>query len=177
MVATVEKKSIEEILGDTHFLYYKDKVLEHFKEYKWKPSLVKKHEQEIFGGALMHISFGVAKYGIEATLPGGSSGKSKAELEALERLEKKKLKRYLRMKGQVMITERYIDLIPESEETDDLYAIVSFLLAGMSHASIKGKLGFNNTKYTKRLELAIAHILQDEITMKFITTGVVELAK
>nr|WP_238409502.1 hypothetical protein [Bacillus safensis] len=61
--------------------------------YHWMAKEVQRLQHVLYGTDIPMRSWGVAQYGIEATLPKGSKGKSQAELRDMDMREERLFKR------------------------------------------------------------------------------------
>lgn len=104
---------------------------------------------------LNRISFGgsmVAQYGIEATLPHGSSGISQAELKQVDRREQRLMK-YEDITSFLNIVAAYI-------ETDKYRIVYECMLDGMSYRAIAKHLGVSRDTVREIKEQILEIIVQ-----------------
>ncbi|WP_284386133.1 sigma-70 family RNA polymerase sigma factor, partial [Bacillus safensis] len=87
-------------------------------------------------------SWGVAQYGIEATLPKGSKGKSQAELRDMDMREERLFKRLRKYEERVYAIEAAASKI-EGEKNRVVY---DCMMEGMSYRAIGLHLGLSREK-------------------------------
>ncbi|MCT6924076.1 sigma-70 family RNA polymerase sigma factor [Metasolibacillus sp.] len=97
----------------------------------WKKEIARL-ERAIYGGSRNMSSWGVAQYGIEATMPRGSSIRSAAEMERMDIRERSQLKRLERLESYVYALEVAYDLLKDER----LKTIYDCLLDGMTYRQI-----------------------------------------
>ncbi|WP_079708100.1 hypothetical protein [Paraliobacillus ryukyuensis] len=86
---------------------------------------------------------GIAQYGIEATLPKPNTNeKSKYEIEAMGRREKRQYERYVRFSENVEKVESLADYL----DNDHQLIILDCMMEGMSYRSIADHLGVSRYK-------------------------------
>ncbi|MBS4204025.1 sigma-70 family RNA polymerase sigma factor [Bacillus sp. FJAT-49754] len=74
----------------------------------------------IYGSTVPMIKWGVAQYGIEATMPKGSSGMSASELDAMDLREKRQIERLETYQRYVYALESAVDIL-ENERQKFIY--------------------------------------------------------
>ncbi len=100
---------------------------------------------------------GTAQYGIEATLPKpNTKEKSKHEIDAMSRREKRLYERYMRFKENVEVVESLADYL----ENDFNQIILDCMMEGMSLRSIAAHLGISRYKVGELKDEMIDHFCQ-----------------
>ncbi len=100
---------------------------------------------------------GTAQYGIEATLPKPNTNeKSKHEIDAMSRREKRLYERYMRFKENVEIVESLADYL----ESDFNQIILDCMMEGMSQRSIGAHLGISRYKVGELKDEMMSHFCQ-----------------
>lgn len=84
------------------------------------------------GNLYLCVSWGVAQYGIEATLPHGSSGKSQAELRDMDIREQKQIMRLQEYQRKVFAIESAGDFL----DKEILKIVYDCMLSGMTRQQI-----------------------------------------
>lgn len=125
-----------------------DQIDELVRSYSWMKKEVERLQTIIYGGAISMKSWGVAQYGVDATLPKGSSGKSQSELKEMDVKEERQYKRLKQYETQVYAIEMAGDLLKAEKDK----VIFDCLLDGMSYRAIGQQLGINKdqVKTTRR---------------------------
>ncbi|MBB6451997.1 hypothetical protein HNQ94_000418 [Salirhabdus euzebyi] len=121
----------------------KKKIENLIYEYHWRKKEMDRLENILFGSTIpIRGSVGVSKYGIEATLPRGTSLKSKAELEAMDKREERLYERWVEYREKVFAIELVVDKL------DDEYhlIIIDCMMEGMSYRAIAAHLGYSRSK-------------------------------
>lgn len=124
-----------------------EKIEQLIRDYSWMKNEVRRLERIIHGHTVPMRNWGVAQYGVESTLPVGSSGKSLAELKDADIREERLLKRLDRYQKCVYALEVAAELLD-----DELHRVVyDCLLDRMSYRAIAYHVGFsrNQAKKTK----------------------------
>ncbi|MCM3448820.1 sigma-70 family RNA polymerase sigma factor [Bacillus safensis] len=112
-------------------------------------------------------SWGVSQYGIEATLPKGSKGKSQAELRDMDMREDRLFKRLWKFEERVYAKEAAASKI-EGEKHKVVY---DCMMEGMSYRAIGLHLGLSREKVRQMKDNIIdqlcqyshfVHLLKDE---------------
>ncbi len=109
------------------------------RDYRWMKVEIKRLQNILFGESIPMRNWGVAKYGDEAAMPGGSSIKSRAELEQMDIREEKQYERLIRLERRVYALE-YVFQILESELYKTIYDL---LLDGMTYRYISTHLALS----------------------------------
>lgn len=139
------------------------------REYRRMKNEIERLNRVLYGSSSFIRSYGVARYGIEATLPRGSSLRSIAELEAMDLREQKQIERLERYERYVYALELAFDIL--EDETQKI--IYDCLLDGMTYRQIAAHLSVSKDyvhKHKKdivrqiRQNRQITHILQNEKT-------------
>lgn len=86
------------------------------RDYNWMKKEIVRLQRIIYGSTYPMKSWGVAQYGIEATLPKGSRGKSIAELEAMDIREKKQRERLETYERYVYALEKAVDVLKDERQ-------------------------------------------------------------
>lgn len=134
----------------------KDQLQSLIYNYHWQIK-----EVERIARILNHIDApkgaGTAQYGIEATLPKpNTSIKSKSEIDAMGRREKRLYERYLRYKDNVELVESLADHL----DSDYKQIILDCMMEGMSLRSIGAHLGISRYKVGELKDDMINHFCQ-----------------
>lgn len=99
---------------------------------------------------------GVAQYGLEAAMPKGSSGKSIAELDTMDRRELRMFRRINEYRAKI----RLIDEAAELLENDVHRVIFDCMTDGMSYRSIGQHLGMSRNRLTESRNEMIQSLLE-----------------
>lgn len=137
------------------------------KDYKWMKNEVKRLQSIIYGYHIPMHSWGVAQYGIEATLPKGSKGKSKEELVRIESLDERRVRRLERYEAEVFLLETLAD----SLETEVQKVIYDCLLEGMTYREIGLHLGISKDKVHEQKKEIIRQLRENEQMETFLLYG------
>lgn len=86
------------------------------RDYNWMKKEIARLQRIIYGTPIPMNNWGVAQYGIEATLPKGSPGKSKAELEAMDLRERRQIERLERYQRYVYALEKAGDILKDERQ-------------------------------------------------------------
>ena len=100
----------------------------------------------------------IAQYGIEATLPKGSSIKSQAELEAMDRRERKLIEKLQRYEAMTTAVEKDRDLLEEELHR----TIYDCMMDGMSYRAIGKHLGISRGKFYREKETILNTLSQKD---------------
>ncbi|MDP4163084.1 MAG: sigma-70 family RNA polymerase sigma factor [Bacillota bacterium] len=107
-------------------------ITELIRDYRMMKREIERLQKILFGQSIPMRSWGVAQYGIEATLPKGSSGKSQAELKNMDIREQKNIKRLEEYQRKVVAIESAGDLLER-----EIHKIVyDCMLSGMTRHEI-----------------------------------------
>lgn len=109
------------------------------KDYRWMRKEITRLENVLYGHVTPMKSWGVAQYGVEATLPHGSSGKSQAELNDMDIRETRQRKRLAKLQAQVYVLEIAVDYIEDEKKK----AVYDCLLDGMTYRMIGYHVGMS----------------------------------
>lgn len=142
-----------------------DKLL---RDYQWMRKVVEGLQQKLYGHAPPMRSWGVAQYGIEATLPKGSPGLSQVELKNLDLREERLHERLSKYESRVYVLETGADYLE-----DEMHKVIyDCLLDGMSYRSIADLLGItrNQAKEAKKAIL-------NELSQNFQFVSLLKLEK
>ncbi|MCT8138631.1 sigma-70 family RNA polymerase sigma factor [Anaerobacillus sp. CMMVII] len=129
-------------------------------DYQWLKREVARLEELLWGiGGVSggSKSIGVAQYGIEAAMPKGSKGISKAELDKLDRREKKILTRIEKYKNMI----EFVELGEESLEDPIQQTVYSCMMAGMSYRAIGKHVGVSREKVRQLRDEVINQLCQN----------------
>lgn len=97
------------------------------------------------------------QYGIEATLPKpNTSIKSKCEMDAMGKREKRLYDRYMRFKSNVELVETF----PEYIANEMQLIVLDCMMEGMSYRSIAAHLGVSRNKVTELKDEMLNHLSQ-----------------
>jgi hypothetical protein len=124
------------------------------KDYHWMIREVDRLEKSLCSSGHSSGSWGVAQYGIDASLPKGSSSISKVELEVLDNKEERIRKRIKKYENKIKAIESAVDII----EGDMHIAVYDCMLEGMSYRSIAEHLGISRDK-VRQIKNEIIHQL------------------
>ena len=86
------------------------------RDYNWMKKEVVRLQRIIYGGTIPMINWGVAQYGVEATMPRGSKGKSHAELEAMDIREKRQIQRLETYQRYIYALEKAVDVLEDERQ-------------------------------------------------------------
>ncbi|ASV67589.1 sigma-70 family RNA polymerase sigma factor [Cytobacillus sp. FSL W7-1323] len=126
------------------------------KDYHWMKKEVERLEKVLFGYSTPMKSWGVAQYGIEATLPKGSSGKSQAELNNMDLREERLYNRLERLREKVYVIEFAAELLEDERDK----VIYDCILDGMSFREISYHLCISRNQVKKAKETILNHLSQ-----------------
>ncbi|NWF40003.1 sigma-70 family RNA polymerase sigma factor [Bacillus sp. 8A6] len=135
--------------------------------YHWMAKEVQRLQRVLYGTDIPMRSWGVAQYGIEATLPKGSKGKSQAELRDMDMREERLFKRLRKFEERVYAIEAAASKI-EGEKHRVVY---DCMMEGMSYRAIGLHLGLSREKVRQMKDNIIdqlcqychfVHLLNDE---------------
>jgi hypothetical protein len=107
-------------------------VSELIRDYRMMKREIDRLQKIIYGQSLPMRSWGVAQYGIESTLPKGSSGKSIAELRDLDIREQKQIARLEEYQRRVFAIESAGDYL----DKEILKIVYDCMLSGMTRQEI-----------------------------------------
>lgn len=133
-----------------------DQIESLLRDYHWMKKEVERLERTIYGYTTPMKSWGVAQYGIEATLPKGSSGKSQAELRDMDLREERLYKRLEKYKGKVFAIEMAADLLEGEKEK----VIYDCMLDGMSYRAIAYHIGTSRNQAKKYKDAILNQLSQ-----------------
>ncbi|WP_453992131.1 sigma-70 family RNA polymerase sigma factor [Bacillus nitroreducens] len=126
------------------------------KDYNWMKKEISRLQRIIYGTSFPMKSWGVAQYGIEATLPKGSRGKSQAELEAMDLREKRQIERLETYERYVYALESAVDVLKDER----LKIIYDCLLDEMTYRQIALHLNVSKDYVQKRKNEIVRQISQ-----------------
>lgn len=86
------------------------------KDYNWMKKEIARLQRIIYGSTVPMIKWGVAQYGIESVMPKGSSGKSVAELDAMDLREKRQIERLESYQKYVYALESAVDILEDERQ-------------------------------------------------------------
>ena len=81
------------------------------RDYRMMKREIERLQKIVYGAPMPMLSWGVAQYGIEATLPKGSKGKSQAELRDMDIREQKQIERLKEYERKVFAIESAADFL------------------------------------------------------------------
>lgn len=126
-------------------------------EYHWRKKELVRIEGILFGNRIpMSKSVGVSQYGIEATLPHGSSGKSIAELKDMDLREERLYRRWEEYREKVFA----IEMFAENTKDEQQLVIIDCMMEGMSYRSIAAHLGMSRNKLGEIKNSMLDHLCQ-----------------
>ncbi|MGI8349629.1 sigma-70 family RNA polymerase sigma factor [Niallia circulans] len=102
------------------------------RDYRMMKREIERLQRIIYGKSVPMRSWGVAQYGVEATLPQGSSGKSQAELRDMDIREQKQIKRLQEYRRKVFAIESAGDFL----DKEILKIVYDCMLSGMTRQQI-----------------------------------------
>lgn len=121
--------------GDVDTMCQNNKVFDFndlIRDYRMMKKEVGRLQRIICGTAFPMISWGVAQYGIESTLPKGSSGKSHAELLIMDIREQKQYERMRSYERKIFAIESAGDFL----DREILKIVYDCMLSGMTRKQI-----------------------------------------
>ena len=107
-------------------------IAELIRDYRMMKREIESLQRIIYGKSVPMWSWGVAQYGVEATLPHGSSGKSQAELRDIDIREKKQIMRLQEYQRKVFAIESVGDFL----DKEILKIVYDCMLSGMTRQQI-----------------------------------------
>lgn len=107
-------------------------INELIRDYRMMKSEIKRLQKLIYGFTVPMRSWGVAKYGIEASMPRGSSLKSHEELKDMDIREQKQIERLKEYQRKVMAIESAVDFL----DKEILKVVYDCMLSGMTRQEI-----------------------------------------
>lgn len=107
-------------------------VSELIRDYRMMKREIERLQKIIYGQSVPMRSWGVAQYGIEATLPKGSSGKSQVELRDMDIREQKQVARLKEYQRRVYAIESAGDYL----DREILKIVYDCMLSGMTRQEI-----------------------------------------
>ena len=111
-------------------------INELIRDYRMMKREIERLQKLIYGFSMPMRSWGVSQYGVEATLPKGSSGKSQAELRDLDIREQKQIERLREYERKVIAIESAGDFL----DREILKIVYDCLLEGMTRRQIAAHL-------------------------------------
>lgn len=164
----VEVEQVDRIQNDWNSEVLKTQLLELIEDYHWKFDSVKELEKRVFGFSL-RVSYGVAEYGIDMVMPKGCSGKSAAELDAMELKEKRAYERLLQYKAEIDL----IDYIPAviQFESAKMHEMYEDMLVGKKLAEIANKLGQDRKTARSMRNRMLKTAIENDYVLKFLQEG------
>lgn len=107
-------------------------IAELIRDYRMMKREIDRLQRIIYGKSVPMRSWGVAQYGVEATLPHGSSGKSQAELRDMDIREQKQIMRLKEYQRKVFAIESAGDFL----DKEILKIVYDCMLSGMTRQQI-----------------------------------------
>ncbi|MEK4825141.1 sigma-70 family RNA polymerase sigma factor [Niallia sp. FSL W8-0951] len=107
-------------------------IAELIRDYRMMKREIERLQRIIYGKSVPMRSWGVAQYGVEATLPHGSSGKSQAELRDIDIREQKQIMRLQEYQRKVFAIESAGDFL----DKEILKIVYDCMLSGMTRQQI-----------------------------------------
>lgn len=107
-------------------------IAELIRDYRMMKREIDRLQRIIYGKSVPMRSWGVAQYGVEATLPHGSSGKSQAELRDMDIREQKQIMRLQEYQRKVFAIESAGDFL----DKEILKIVYDCMLSGMTRQQI-----------------------------------------
>jgi DNA-directed RNA polymerase specialized sigma subunit len=127
------------------------------KDYHWMIKEVDRLERSLYISRGGGKSWGVAQYGIEASLPKGSSGISLIEVEALDNKEERIRKRIKKYEVKIKAIETAVEML----QGDMHIAVYDCMLEGMSYRAIAEHLGVSRDKVRQIKNEIISQLSQN----------------
>lgn len=93
-----------------------EQIAQLIRDYRWMKNEINRLQRIIYGVSIPMKSWGVAQYGIEAAMPKGSKGKSRAEMDAMDLREKKQIQRLERYQAYVYALESAVDVLEDERQ-------------------------------------------------------------
>jgi hypothetical protein len=120
-------------------------IIELVRDYRMMKREIERLQKIIYGKVFPMSSWGVAQYGIEATMPKGSRGKSQAELKEMDIREKKQLERLEEYQRKVIAIESAGDFLEK-----EIHKIVyDCMLSGLTRQQIAAHLEISRESVDK----------------------------
>ncbi len=126
------------------------------KDYPWMRKEVNRLEKILYGHSTPMRSWGVAQYGIESSLPKGSSGKSQSELKQIDIREERSYRRLMKFQDIVYGLEIAAEFLDDEKEK----VIYDCLLDGMSYRAIAFHVGVSRNQVRKAKESILSQLSQ-----------------
>ncbi|KLV23064.1 hypothetical protein ABW02_20265 [Niallia circulans] len=120
-------------------------IAELIRDYRMMKREIERLQRIIYGKSVPMRSWGVAQYGVEATLPHGSSGKSQAELRDMDIREQKQIKRLQEYRRKVFAIESAGDFL----DKEILKIVYDCMLSGMTRQQIAVHLEISRVSVDK----------------------------
>lgn len=137
-------------------LKYVEQIEALIKDYPWMRKEVDRLERILYGHSTPMRSWGVALYGIEATMPSGSSGKSQAELKKMDIREERAYKRLEKFQDTVYALEWAAEYLEDEKEK----VIYDCMIDGMSYREISYHIGISRNQVKKAKESILSQLSQ-----------------
>jgi hypothetical protein len=136
-----------------------EQIEELLRDYHWMIREIVRLERCLYGSSFSKKrSWGVALYGDEAGMPKGSSGKSQAELVAMDDREERLYKRIRKLVEKVQILE----LVSDDIHGEMHKVVYDCMLEGMSYRSIAKHLGVSRDKIRQIKDEIISQLGQND---------------
>lgn len=144
-----------------------DEIENLIRDYSWMAREVSRLEKSLNRALGSSISWGVAQYGIEAAMPKGTSGKSQAELAAMDERETRIYNRIMKYKNKVIALEYASDSI-----IGDIHKAVydCLLFDQMSMREISIQLGISRDKVKQTKEEVLSQLSQLDHFLQLLKT-------
>lgn len=107
-------------------------IAELIRDYRMMKREIERLQKIIYGQPIPMRNWGVAQYGVESTLPKGSSGKSQAELRDMDIREQKQILRLQEYQRKVYAIESAGDFL----DREILKIVYDCMLSGMTRHQI-----------------------------------------
>lgn len=127
------------------------------RDYNWMKKEITRLQKIIYGSTFPMKSWGVAQYGIEATLPKGSRGKSVAELEEMDLREQKQIERLQTYQRYVYALEKAVEVLKDERQK----IIYDCLLDEMTYRQIAMHLNVSKDYVQKQKNEIVRQIRQN----------------
>ncbi|MDA1478374.1 sigma factor-like helix-turn-helix DNA-binding protein [Bacillus changyiensis] len=125
--------------------------------YHWMAKEVHRLQRVLYGSEIPMRSWGVAKYGLDAAMPKGSSGKSQAELREMDLREERLFKRLRHFEERVYAIEAAARMI-QGEQHKVIY---DCMMEGLSYRAIGFHLGISRETVRRMKDEIICQLCQN----------------
>jgi hypothetical protein len=134
-----------------------EKIEELLKNYKRMLKEIDRLESALYRGGLPDRSWGVAQYGLDAAMPKGNGGISRAELTAMDKRDEYLYKRIKELAEKV----NAVDMVLENINSEIHRMVFDCMVDGMSYRSISKHLGISRDKVKQIKDEIISQLSQN----------------